>query len=261
MTVYQSMNQEKQTPLKGKVTETPTPNTISCQINPSSSSSFVAGSPVKLISGTSGQILVDLAGPTEPVFGFITYNLKLNKPIAGATVEVALSGSIMMMESAGDIERGNLVEIVTSGTLVQQYRGVNEIVGVCLHKVSGANKLARIFIRTSGALEEASSSSSSCRSSSSSSRSSSSSSSSSSCRSSSSSSSSRSSSSSSCSSSSCRSSSSSSSSRSSSSSSSSCRSSSSSSSSKSSSSSSSSCRSSSSSSCSSSSSSNSFPGM
>ena len=237
--MYQSMNALNQTPVKGEVKAVPNPNTVSCVILNTSTNSLVAASPVKLISGTSQQYLVDLAGPTDNIFGFVVYGPKINKWKAGDRVEVALTGSLMEMESATDITRGTELEFVALGTLVQAWARANKYIGVALDQATAANQLIRVLIQT--ALEDttsSSSSSSSCRSSSSSSRSSSSSS----CRSSSSSSSSSSNSSSSSSSSSCRSSSSSSSS--------SCRSSSSSSSSssRSSSSSSSSCRSSSSSS-------------
>lgn len=180
MGAYQNMNQVNQTPVKGDLKAVPNPNTVSCVILNTSSNSFVAGSPVKLISGTSQQLLVDLAGAADSIFGFIIYGPKKNKWTKGDRVEVALTGSVMEMESGAAFNRGQVLEFQPTGTQVIAWAGSNAHIGKALDTAPGPNIIVRVLISTS--VEEGSSSSSSsccssssssCRSSSSSSRSSS----------------------------------------------------------------------------------------
>ena len=71
--MYQNLNQISQTPVKGEVKGIPNPTTVSCQFNPNSIFKLVAASPVKLISGTSQQLMVDLANDTDNILGFVIY--------------------------------------------------------------------------------------------------------------------------------------------------------------------------------------------
>ncbi len=170
--MYQNLNAINQSPNKGELKAIPNPNTVSCQILPASVNSFVAASPVKLISGAANQLLVDLALPTDSIFGFIIYGPKTNKYKGGDRVEVALPGSVMEMESGASFNRGQTLEYQTAGTQVIAWAGSNAHVGKSLDMAPGANVLVRVLISLS--IEEgSSSSSSSCRSSSSSCRSSS----------------------------------------------------------------------------------------
>ncbi len=158
MSTYQSLNQLNQTPVKGDLKAVPSPETVSCQILPTSSNSFVAASPVKLISGTSQQLLVDLAGNTDSILGFIIYSPRKNQYKAADRIEVAMKGSVMEMESGAAFNRGQMLEFVSAGTLVIAYKGVNSFIGKALDQASAANQLVRVLIDTS--LEESSSSSS-----------------------------------------------------------------------------------------------------
>lgn len=172
MSQYQNLNQFAMTAIKGGLAQSPSGSVLSCQIATNSGSTFYGGTAVKLIAGTSQQILVEKTAATEAIFGFVIYNPK--KPsgnTAGDTIEVALPGSIMYMESSASFNRGQLVEQVATGDKVAAYAGVNTTVGVALDTSSGANQLVRVMIRTV-AEYSSSSSSSSCRSSSSSSSSS-----------------------------------------------------------------------------------------
>ena len=172
MAQQQNMNQFTQTAIKGRLSHNPAPNVISCQITTASSNTFYGGTAVKLIAGTANTILIEKSAATEAIFGFVIFNPK--KPsgnTAGQTVEVALPGSIMEMESSAAINRGQLVEQVATGDKVAAYAGVNTTVGVALDTATAANQLVRVLIRTV-AEYSSSSSSSSCRSSSSSSSSS-----------------------------------------------------------------------------------------
>lgn len=171
MTMYQNQNQFAQTTTKGKVAAVPNPSTLSCQITTASGNTFKAGTAVKLVAGTANTILIEKAAATEAIFGFVVWSPKKSSWTAGQTVEVALPGSVMEMESSAAINRGQLVEQVATGDLVAAYAGVNTTVGVALDTASAANQLIRVLIRTV-AEYSSSSSSSSCRSSSSSSSSS-----------------------------------------------------------------------------------------
>lgn len=171
MTVYQNLNQFAQTPIKGDVAGVPNPSTLSCQLTTASSNTPKAGYLVKLIAGTANTILVEQAGPTDVPFGFIVFNPKKDTYAAGDQMEVAISGSVINLETAGSFNRGQNVEFVTSGGRVQVYGGTNNICGVALDTATAAGQIVRVLVRTV-AEYSSSSSSSSCRSSSSSSSSS-----------------------------------------------------------------------------------------
>jgi hypothetical protein len=171
MTVYQNQNQITQGPDKGDVSAIPSPNTISCQITTASANTFYAGTAVVLIAGTANTILVEKAAATSQIFGFVIRNPKKPSHTAGGKVEIAMPGTVMNMESASAVNRGQLVEYVATNDLIQAYAGVNTAIGVALDTATAANQLIRVLIRT--VIDySSSSSSSSCRSSSSSSSSS-----------------------------------------------------------------------------------------
>lgn len=169
-TQYQNMNQFGQTPLKGRVSNVPTPSTISCQITGASSNTFYPGTAVVLISGTSQTILIEKATATQPIFGFVVWNPKQVKWTAGMNVEVAMPGTVMEMESQAAFNRGQLLQQVATNDQVQAYTGgTNTTIGIALDTASGANKIVRVLIRTVAEYSSSSSSSSSKSSSSSSS--------------------------------------------------------------------------------------------
>lgn len=170
MTVYQNMNQFSQGPVKGQISATPNPVTLSAQINPNSSDTLVPGSAVKLTAGVSGEtILVDLCSATDVPWGYVIWSPKKSSFTAGNEVEVALPNSVITLESDAAIGRGNQVEFVPTGNRVKIAAGTNPISGICLDIATAAGQLVRVQIKESLFY---SSSSSSCRSSSSSSSSS-----------------------------------------------------------------------------------------
>lgn len=171
MAVYQNMNQFSQTPLKGEIAAIVNPSTISCQVDPNSANTLVAGDLVKLTQTAGNTILVDKAAASaSKALGFVIYSPKVDKWTAGMALEIALTGSVIYLESASSISRGRSVEFVVSGSLVRATAGTNPPVGTALDQVVGAGQLLRVLV----AIEptESESSSSSCRSSSSSSSSS-----------------------------------------------------------------------------------------
>ena len=171
MTMNQNMNQFSQGAIKGSVAKLPASNVISCQLKIGGTELY-AGSAVKLVTGDANTILIDKAAATDQIFGFAVFSPKLAKFTAGQSLEVALAGTVMYMESSEAFNRGQNVEYVASGDKVAAYAGVNTSVGIALDTASGAGVLVRVMIRNT--IEySSSSSSSSCRSSSSSSSSSS----------------------------------------------------------------------------------------
>lgn len=159
--MYQNLNQISQTPVKGEVKGIPNPTTVSCQFNPNSIFKLVAASPVKLISGTSQQLMVDLANDTDNILGFVIYSPKKNKYNPGDRIEVALSGSVMEMESEENFNRGQTLEIESAGTKVIAWRGSKSHIGRALDTAIGPNILVRVLIDTTLADGSSSSSSSS----------------------------------------------------------------------------------------------------
>lgn len=115
----QLMNQFVQAPILGLVDLTPSPNVLTCQINPSSSATSIqVGDAVKLIAGTSAMILVDkCSGPTDgPVFGVIPYNEKKNIYAAGDIIEVSGANTFVFLKASGTVTRGDKVTTTASTT-------------------------------------------------------------------------------------------------------------------------------------------------
>ena len=115
----QAMNQFVQAPILGLVDLTPSPNVVTCQINPDSSApSIQVGDAVKLIAGTSATILVDrISGPTDgPVYGVIPYNAKKNVYLPGDLIEVATNETYVHLKTLGTVTRGEKVSVIASTT-------------------------------------------------------------------------------------------------------------------------------------------------
>lgn len=163
----QNMNQFNQGPVKGQVMGVPTPATLSAQIV-SGGTTVYPGYAVKLVDGASNTILVNAAAATDDIFGFVVWNPKKSSFAALDTLEVALPGSVIMLETSTSVARGQSVEYVASGGKVTTYAGTNTPCGVFLDKATAAATLVRVLVRVE-AEYSSSSSSSSCRSSSSSS--------------------------------------------------------------------------------------------
>lgn len=185
MSVYQNLNQLAETPVKGMLAGIVNPATISAQIYDGSTNTLVAGDLVDFVAVKGNMIIVDKAvGGSTGSLGFVVYSPKKNKYTAGDAIEVAMSNSVIYLESAGAIQRGHPVEFVATGSLVKSALWVNPCVGRALDIATAANQLVRVLVgleptesesssSSSSSCRSSSSSSSSCRSSSSSSRSSS----------------------------------------------------------------------------------------
>lgn len=85
------------------------PATFNVRINPSSvATGLQVGSPLKLIANTNtAEIVVDLAGATDPVFAVIPANTKKNTYAAGDVLDVFAEDNTMILESVGAINAGD----------------------------------------------------------------------------------------------------------------------------------------------------------
>lgn len=173
MSIKTFMNQLIQTPIKGSISHIVNPVTLSVQIDPNSVSTLQAGDAVRLTQTTGQTILVDVCAATQDPYGYLIYAVKKNIFTAGDPVEIALTNSVIYLESAGLIRRGDLLEWSPAGHQVAVWGKSNPTSGLALDKVSSAGQLLRVKVIEATDTEISSSSSSSCRSSSSSSRSSS----------------------------------------------------------------------------------------
>lgn len=148
-----NQNQFAQTPLLGQVSLVVNPSIISVKINPESvSAKLQAGQAVKLIAGTSAEILVDV--PTSdtdgPVLGVIIYNPRKNIYAAGDTVEIATAGSCVFMEAGAAINRGAKVSTTYSGpTVVTNNTAGKQITGVAFDQAANAGDLIRVMVQPS----------------------------------------------------------------------------------------------------------------
>lgn len=154
----QQMNQFTNAAILGMVDQIPTPDVVSAQINPASAASSIqVGDPVKLITGTSGAILVDKGtGPadTVKVFGIIPYNERKNIYVAGDIIEVACGGSYVYCKTSAAVVRGTNVSTTGSTTtadptVATDVTSGHQITGVAIDEASGANQLIRVKITPS----------------------------------------------------------------------------------------------------------------
>jgi hypothetical protein len=151
MATYQNQNQFAMTPELGQVAQTPNSSVVSVLINPASVATVIQnGSPVKLITGTSNQVMVDVGSdPTNDViYGVIIYNLRKNQYSPGDNAEVATGGSVMFMETSAAVNRGTTVAINPAGpTVATDTTTGHQVGGVALDQAAAANTLIRVLVK------------------------------------------------------------------------------------------------------------------
>lgn len=141
MTVTYSLNQSTPLAIKGQNASGYTLSTQEGAINPSTSSTILGGTAVKIVGSAGGQSLFDKAAANDLINGFVkydpTYNGGAASVMAGKQVTVMVDGSTMIMEvGASAVTAGNELEIVATGDLVIPSAGTNTIIGIAL--ASGA---------------------------------------------------------------------------------------------------------------------------
>lgn len=151
MSLVQNQNQFAQTALLGQVTLAPSPAIIPVKIYIGSvATKLQAGQAVKLVDQAGPEIQVDEVDNDSTLpFGVIIYNPRKNTYAAGDTVEIALAGSVVYMETSAAIARGAKVQLDPTGPTVSTLTDLpnNCQLGICLDKPTGSGQLARILIQ------------------------------------------------------------------------------------------------------------------
>lgn len=150
MSLVQNQNQFAQTALLGQVTMSPSPAIIPVKIYIGSvATQLQAGQAVRLVDQAGPEIQVDqVTAVTQEAFGVIIYNPRKNTYSAGDTVEIALRGTVVYMETSAAIARGAKVQIDPTGPTVSTLVSLptNCELGVCLDKPTATGQLARILL-------------------------------------------------------------------------------------------------------------------
>ena len=155
----QNMNQFNQTPVVGELDlqTNPNPSVFTCLFKDKSetaATTLVPGEGAKLIDLDTSDIIgvnpiVDeraLVG--DPIFGIKVFTTKKNAAVDGEIVQIAGEGAVMFMNSEAAILRGAEVQL-TLGTPgnVETYASGSKL-GIALDKVSAADKIVRVLIKT-----------------------------------------------------------------------------------------------------------------
>lgn len=148
MTQYS--NQFALTAEQGQLTLGVNTNVLSVRLNSSSVATITPGSPLKLISVTDTEIIVDLANAaTDPVYGFACYSIIKNTWTAGMRFEMAFANCFMYMKSGAAINAGATLEIVGSGAnTVITNAGINTIIGIAMNAATASGQLITVHILT-----------------------------------------------------------------------------------------------------------------
>ena len=123
--------------------------TISAIIDPAFTGTAFAGQPVKLVAGTSGGApkVTPCTLASDPVFGYINYNIKNIGFVANQSVELSQSGNMMYLYATAAITQGArvMVDIATVGGVVAYSAGGGQaIVGWAFDGAAGAGALIRV---------------------------------------------------------------------------------------------------------------------
>lgn len=152
MSLVQNQNQFAQTALLGQVTLAPSPAIIPVKIYIGSvATKLQAGQAVKIVNQAGPEIQVDeVDNDSTEAFGVIIYNPRKNTYVAGDTVELACSGSVITLQSSAAIARGaNVSQTAASAgndPLITTSVATNFVLGQALEKAAGANALIRVLV-------------------------------------------------------------------------------------------------------------------
>ena len=152
-----NQNAFTQGPVLGMLTMDPQPDTIPCQLSPSSaapSGTLTVGVAVKLVAYAGPQIIVDatLNASDGPVYGVIQNTQQKNVYVPGDQVNVAAKGNILFHWANAAINRGQRVAITNPATSatppsVQADTTAGDFtVGYAIGQAAGQNTFVRIQI-------------------------------------------------------------------------------------------------------------------
>lgn len=148
----QSQNQFAQTAEKGTVDLDGLPtNVLSCQVSFSELSDIVDGQAIKIEDSAGGvPKVLALDALTDNIDGYVVKTQKQSTYVAGDRLQVAIDGTVMVMEANGAIARRGEVEVAGLGTTakVAPALGTNTKGGIALDKASADGDLIRVYIRS-----------------------------------------------------------------------------------------------------------------
>lgn len=143
-----NQNQFQQAPIKGQLDLTRNNNVMTMQIDPASAEAeLIPGEAVKLVDVDGSVPVVDKAGNSDVVFGYVVYTTKQNTREPGDVIEVAFFGSVQWLEAASAIARGAEVELISASNKVQT-AATSTVVGFAIDKATGDLDLVRILLQT-----------------------------------------------------------------------------------------------------------------
>jgi len=143
-----NQNQFQQAPIKGQLDLTRNNNVMTMQIDPASGEAeLIPGEAVKLVDVDGSVPVVDKAGDSDVVFGYVVYTTKQNTREPGDVIEVAFFGSVQWLEAAAAIARGAEVELISASNKVQTSSTSTKI-GFAIDKATGDLDLVRILLQT-----------------------------------------------------------------------------------------------------------------
>ena len=144
----QSLNQFAPGPLVGDSIKGASLNKVSARLNPASTSAYLkAGQAVKLIAGASGEILVDAIAAGDAVIGTILYNTKRNTYAAGDIVEIALEGSIVLLETGAAVNRGAQVATDPANGAISAAASGASATGIAFGHATAAGQVIAVQIK------------------------------------------------------------------------------------------------------------------
>jgi hypothetical protein len=152
-----NQNQFTQSVALGQLTFDPQPDTIPCQLNPSTAAAagtVTGGCAVKLINYAGPQVIVDVCtSPSDgPVFGVIEYNKQKSIYVGGDQMNVAGKGNILHLWANAAITRGQRVAITNPATtatppyVAADTTNGDYTVGFALGQAAGQNNFIKIQV-------------------------------------------------------------------------------------------------------------------
>ena len=147
--MVQNINQFQQAPSKGdKDLGILSDNVISVQLATGSAELFPGDAVVAVDNASKLPEVTGVTAVTDQTLGFIARNNKDNNYVAGDRMEIAISGTVLYLESGGAIGRFEGVEANADGTKVVSAGGVNPEIGKAFDKAAQNGDLIRVIVDT-----------------------------------------------------------------------------------------------------------------
>ncbi len=147
------INAFTQSPLIGTIDMRFPYNTIAAQIDVSQVGGLYFGQAVKLVANTAGGVpkVVGCVADSDPVFGFINFDIKTIQFVAGNACEISMAGNVMYLYATGPITQGAQVtlDITSVGGVSQKVVSSGAaIVGWAMDGAAAAGALIRVHFES-----------------------------------------------------------------------------------------------------------------